>query len=607
MQSHRSITLRRLVLALITVGAVTSALLIADGAGAISTSAVARASQADLPETICGPGTAGQPALLKALVAATTKTETAPFQPQATQAASGDVPVYRNLGALAFNVGTRVPQAQAYVNQGVRLAFAFNHAEAQRAFQAAQRLDPECAMCFWGEALVLGPNINAPMVPEANAPAFAALARATELKAKAGARDRALIDALARRYSADPKAERAAVDVAYADAMKEVAARFPADDTVQALYAEAAMDTQPWDYWEAAGARPKGRGAEIVRALESVLKRNPSHPGAIHLYIHAVEASTSPERALPHAKRLAALMPGAGHVVHMPAHIYYRVGLYRESLVANQRAIQVDEDYFRTSPSDPMYKAAYYPHNIHFVMVSAQMGGDAKTAIAAAEKLDASMPSEAVQAFAVLQPVKASPYTTHAQFSDADTILKLKAPQGDLVLVKTMYHYARAVAFASRKDAAGAQVEIDTLARIERDADFKPFEAWGVPAKEIVQTAVLVARGRVADADGDLEGAAKAYETAIAIADGLAYYEPPFWYYPVRQSLGSVRLRQGRLDDAEKAFRESLARVRNSGWALAGLVEVAKRRGDAKAEQTARASFERAWFGAKEGPDLSRL
>jgi len=607
MQSQRSLILRRLVLALIAVGAVTSAVLIADSAGAISASALAREAQVDLPGTICGPGTAGQPALLKTLVAAVTKTETAPFQPQAMQAASGDVPIYRNLGALAFNVGTRVPQAQAYVNQGVRLAFAFNHAEAQRAFQAAQRLDPECAMCFWGEALVLGPNINAPMVPEANPPALAALARATELKAKAGARDRALIDALARRYSADPQADRAALDAAYADAMKDVAARFPADDTVQTLYAEAAMDTQPWDYWEAAGARPKGRGAEIVRALETVLKRNPSHPGAIHLYIHAVEASTNPEKALPHAKRLAALMPGAGHVVHMPAHIYYRVGLYRDSLIANQRAIQVDEDYFKTSPSDPMYKAAYYPHNIHFVMVSAQMGGDAKTAIDAAEKLDASMPDEVVQAFAVLQPVKASPYTTHAQFSDAETILKLKAPADDLVLVKTMYHYARAIAFASRRDAIDAQIEIDTLAAIERDADFKPFEPWGVPAKEIVQTARLVAEGRVADANGDLDAAAGAYEKAIAIADGLAYTEPPYWYYPVRQSLGSVRLRQGRLDDAEKAFRESLARVRNSGWALAGLVEVAKRRGDAKAEQTARASFERAWFGVKEGPDLSRL
>jgi len=232
MQSHRSIVLRRLVLALIAVGAVTSALLIADSAGAIRTPAAVPQAQADLPETICGPATAGQPALLKTLVAVATKTETAPFQPQPMQAAAGDVPLYRNLGALAFNAGTRVAQAQAYFNQGVRLAFAFNHAEAQRAFQAAQRLDPECAMCFWGEALVLGPNINAPMVPEANPPALAALARATELKAKAGTRDRALIDALAKRYSADPKADRATLDAAYADAMKEVAARFPADDTV---------------------------------------------------------------------------------------------------------------------------------------------------------------------------------------------------------------------------------------------------------------------------------------------------------------------------------------------------------------------------------------
>ena len=604
MQTHRSPRLRRLVLALVTVGALSAAVLLAVGASA--TRASTGVPVAELPESICGPASVGTPPLLATLVAAA-KTETAPFQPPPMQAARGEVPLFRNLGSLAFDAGTRVSQAQAYFNQGMRLAFGFNHAEAQRAFQAAQRLDARCAMCFWGEALVLGPNINAPMEPEANPPALAALARATELKATARARDRALIEALAQRYSADPKAERPALDAAYADAMKDVAARFPDDDTVQALYAEAAMDTQPWDYWEAAGAQPKGRGAEIVRALETVLQRNPSHPGAIHLYIHAIEASTHPEKALPYANRLAALVPGAGHLVHMPAHIYYRVGMYRESLAANQRAIGVDEAYFKGSPSDPLYRAAYYPHNIHFLMVSAQMGGDGKTAIDAAEKLDAAVPDEVVKMFAALQPVKASPFTTRAQFSDADTILKLKAPPDDLVLVKTMYHYARAVAFASRKDAGGARGEIEAIGKIEREADFKPFEPWGVPAKEIVQTARLVAEGRLADAGGDLDAAATAYERAIAIADALSYTEPPYWYYPVRQSLGSVRLRQGRLDDAEKAFRESLARVRNSGWALAGLVEVAKKRGDLKAEQTARAAFQRAWFGAQGGPDLGRL
>jgi tetratricopeptide (TPR) repeat protein len=389
--------------------------------------------------------------------------------------------------------------------------------------------------------------------------------------------------------------------------MKEVAAKYPRDDTIVTLYAESVMDTQPWDYWEAGGKKNKGNGAEIVRALETVLKRNPVHPGAAHLYIHAMEASATPEKALPQARRLGGLTPGAGHLVHMPSHIYYRVGMYRESLETNKRAMVVDESYFRTSPSDPLYKMAYYPHNIHFVMVSAQMGGDAATAIEAAGKLDASIPVEAAKQFAILQPVKAAPYTTHAMFSDAATILALPAPPEDLVLVKAMYHYARALAHAQRKDAAAANAEIATLARMEKEADFKVFADWQIPAKEIVQTAHLVAAGRLADAQGNLDVAAKAYEDAVFIEDTLSYMEPPYWYYPVRQSLGSVKLRQGKLDDAEQAFRDSLARVRNNGWAMAGLVETYHRKKNAKAEAATKAAFARAWFGPKAGPDLARL
>ena len=553
----------------------------------------------------CGPGPSLQPALVRALVLA--KTETAPFQPVPPKPALGETPpLYKDLGNLSLRIGTKNAKAQSWFDQGLRLSFAFNHAEAQRAFREAQKLDAQCAMCFWGEALVLGPNINVPMMPEAIAPAFAAAAKAVELSKAANAKDRALIEALARRYSADPKADRAKLDADYADAMKGVAKRFPGDDTIQVLFAEASMDTQPWDYWEAAGAKPKGRAQDFLDALETVLKRNPRHPGAIHLYIHAVEASTKPERALPHANRLGVLMPGAGHIVHMPAHIYYRVGMYRESLAANKRALKVDEHYFATSPSDPLYRFAYYPHNIHFVMVSAQMGGDAQTAIDAATKLDAAVPVDVVKQFAIMQPVKAAPYTTHAQFSDPDTILKLANPGDELVLVKTQYHYARAVAFAGKKNAAGAQAEIDALAKIEATADFKPFDDWHLPAKEIVQTAKLVAMGRLADSKGDLEGAAKAYEDAIFIEDTLSYTEPPYWYYPVRQSLGGVRLRQGRLDEAEKAFRESLARVRNNGWSLAGLAEVYKRKGDAKGEKAARAAYAKTWFGTV-APAIERL
>ena len=550
---------------------------------------------------MCGP-----PAVLRALILA--KTETAPFQPVPPKPALEQKPVlYQNLGELSLKAGTRNAKAQAWFDQGMRLSFAFNHAEAQRAFREAQNLDPECALCFWGEALILGPNINVPMMPDANAPAVAALAKAVALAPKAPPRDRALIAALEKRYSADPKAERPPLDAAYATAMAAVAKQYPDEDTVQTLYAEALMDTQPWDYWESGGAKPKGNGADIVATLETVLKRNPKHPGAVHLYIHAVEASTHPERALPFAARLPALMSGAGHVVHMPAHIYYRVGMYRDSLDINLRAIGVDERYFRTSPSDPLYATAYYPHNIHFLMVSAQMGGDGKTAVSAAQKLDAATPVEIVQQFAILQPVKAAPYMTHAQFSTPDTILKLPAPAPNLVLVETMYHYARAIAFAGKKDWPAAQRELDTLAQLERDADFKPFVEWGVPAKEIVQTARLVAAGRVADARGDLDGAAKAYEDAIFIEDSLAYMEPPYWYYPVRQSLGSVRLRQGKYDEAEKAFRESLVRVRSNGWALAGLAETYRRKGDATGEKAARRAYEKAWFGPASGPSLAAL
>jgi tetratricopeptide (TPR) repeat protein len=555
----------------------------------------------------CAPAERGQPALLRNMILAA-KTETAPFQPQpAKPALSETPPLYGNLGKLTFQVSTRVPKAQAYFNQGIIMAFGFNHAEAQRAFREAQKLDPGCAICWWGESLVLGPNINVPMMPEAVAPAVEALKGARDRMANANDKEKALIEALSTRYSADPRADRAALDKAYADAMKSVSERFPMDDNIKVLYAEALMDTQPWDYWEGGGTKPKGNGAAIVAALEDVLKRNPRHPGAVHYYIHTVEASAAPERALPYADRLGTLVPGAGHLVHMPAHIYYRVGEYKKSLETNKVAMAVDEQYFKTSPSDPLYRSAYYPHNIHFVMVSAMMGGDRKTAIDAASKLDAAIPVEVAKMFAIMQPVKSAPYAAHAQFSDPDTILELPPAPKDLLLVDAMYHYSRAVAFAGKKDAANAKAEIAILAKMEtQEADLKPFAEWQVPAKEVIQTARLVATGRLAAAQGDLDAAAKAYEDAVFIEDTLSYMEPPYWYYPVRQSLGAIKLRQGKLDEAEKAFRDSLARVRNNGWVLSALVETYDKKKDKKAKEATQAAFKRTWFGGK-APELARL
>jgi len=572
--------------------------------------------------TSCAPIRTGRPVLLATLLQAQSQvqsqgqlpppTETRPFQPghqlPATAHDTGTAPpLYKDLGKFHLPITTRSSRAQAYFDQGIRLTFAFNHAEAVRAFRAARQADPDCAMCYWGEALALGPNINAPMFPEALAPAYAAATKAVSLAERVTPHERAVIRAVARRYAAAPPADRKPLDQAYADAMAEAARAFPTHDTIQVLYAESLMDLSPWDYWQAGGTQAKGRTLDMIAALERVLAHNPNHPGAIHYYIHAVEASSTPERALPYARQLARQIPGAGHVVHMPSHIYYRLGLYKASLDANLQAVAVDERYFARSGSDPVYKGAYYPHNIHFVMVSALMGGDGRTALDAADKLDKSLPPELVAKFPAIQPVKAAPYFSHVQFSSPDTLVALPDPGTDLVLVQAMWHYARAVGFARKGMTGDSRREIDALAAIERTADFKPFTAWGIPAQDIVKTARYVATGRLADARGDLPVALAAYRQAVAVQDGLPYMEPPYWYYPARQSLGVALLRAGQPDDAEDVFRAALARTPSNGWALRGLMEVYRQRGDGVSLRLAQRRFETTWLGKGGEPALAQL
>lgn len=577
----------------------------------------------------CAPARAGPPPLLAHLVLAQAQPgkqapappappvqpETRPFAPgqgapQPSRPAPGVAappPLYDNLGAFHLPITTRSPRAQAYFDQGIRLTFAFNHAEAARAFRAAQDADPACAMCHWGEALVLGPNINAPMFPEAVAPAAAAAAEALRLAPATRPEEQAVIRAVARRYSTDPKAERAALDRAYADAMAAAARDFPTHDTIQVLFTESLMDLSPWDYWAAGGARPKNRTAELVAALERVLARNPTHPGAAHLYIHAMEASTSPDKALPAARILAQQIPGAGHIVHMPSHIYYRLGMYREALRSNIDAVAIDERYFANAASDPVYRGAYYPHNIHFVLMSSLMGGDGAVALDAAGKLDKVITPELLKAIGALQPVKSAPYFTHVQFSDPDTLLALPDPGPEFVLVKAMWHYARAVGHARNKGFTEAADEIAALGRIASTGDFKAVDDWNIPGREIVRTAHAVARARLADARGDLRGAIAAWREAVAIQDALPYMEPPYWYYPVRQSLGVALLRTKQVSAAEKVFRDSLARTPSNGWALRGLMEVYSVRGDKAALGATRKQFDATWLGKAEGPSLSAL
>ena len=522
--------------------------------------------------------------------------------------ADTEPPLWAGLGTVSYKVTTTNERAQAYFDQGLRLAYAFNHGEAQRAFRMAQKLDPDCAMCFWGEALVLGPNINLPMQEDAVAPAFAAAQKAKALAGKASPREQALIGAITARYGSDPKAARAPFDAAYAAEMAKVAAQFADDDEIATLYAEAVMDLSPWNYWKPGGREPNPQSVPIVPTLERVLARNANHPGAIHLYIHAVEASDRPKRAEPYADRLRGAIPGAGHLVHMPSHIYYRVGRYLDALEDNKTAVKVDEKYLAdTNAPMGVYRLGYYPHNVHFVMASAQLAGDGQTVIAAAEKLSKLIPDEAARGIAMVQPVKAAPYFAHAQFSTPETILALPDPGDTIPYVTAMWLYARGVAYVARGDFASAAAAADLIETLERTSDFKLLKESNVPAQEVLRIARTLILARVAQARGDTRTAIVRFERAAALQDALPYTEPPYWYYPIRQSLAAALLQAGRYAGAEKQFQRALSRAPANGWSYFGLAELHKARGNTVAAQKAEADLARTWIGDRKLLQISNL
>ncbi|WP_367026747.1 hypothetical protein ABZN20_03395 [Methylococcus sp. ANG] len=513
--------------------------------------------------------------------------------PAAAVAASDYVdtepPLWSNLGTLSYKIKTRDKLAQRYFDQGLRLTYAFNHLEAQRAFRRAQKLDPSCAMCFWGEALVLGPNINAPMEPAAIGPAGSAIGQAKTLARRGNRKERALIEALAKRYPGNSETGRKPLDQAYADAMGKLYRRHPKDDEIAVLYAESLMDLSPWDYWEENGHTPKGRTAEILQVLERVLARNPDHPGAIHYYIHMVEGSDRPERAEAHADRLTRLMPGAGHMVHMPGHLYYRLGRYRDALEANRAAIAADEAYLKETGAKGIYALAYYPHNVHFLMVSAQMAGDGAMALDTAGKLAAVIADDAVRTVPWAQPIKAAPYLAQAQFGTPEAVSKLADPGSEFPYVQAMWRYARGVAAARQAAVQEAQAELDALLQLGTKADFSALSAAGVPAPDLVRIAGEVLRARIAQARGESAEAIAAFERAAAQQERLPYMEPPYWYYPVRRSLGALKFLGGDLAGAERDLRASLEQAPNDAWALWALAEVQRKRGDmAAATETQR-------------------
>jgi tetratricopeptide (TPR) repeat protein len=518
-----------------------------------------------------------------------------------------DPPLWEGLGGVTYKITTANASAQSYFDQGLRLTYAFNHSEAQRAFRKAQKLDPECAMCFWGEAMVLGPNINLPMQDDGVAPAFAAAEKARALAPKATAREQALIGALSVRYAKDAKADRGALDAAYASAMEKVSAQFPEDNEIAVLYAESVMDLSPWDYWLPGGREPHPQSKPIVPTLERVLARDPDHPGAIHYYIHAVEASDRPERAERYADRMRGALPGAGHLVHMPSHIYYRVGRYLDALADNKAAAAVDEKYLaETNAPMGVYRLGYYPHNVHFVLASAQMAGDGPTVIAAAEKLGKLIPDELARDLAMVQPVKAAPYFAHALFSPPGIVLALPDPGEAIPYIKGMWRYARGIAYVAQGDLAAAKAEANGIAALER-GDFTLLKAAGVPGQEVLALARAVVEARIAQGEGDKAAAVERFNRAASLQDELPYMEPPYWYYPVRQSLAVSLMRAGHLDEAEEQFQRALKRAPANGWSWFGLAQLYRARGNAAQAAKLEGELGNMWIGDRQQLDLSKL
>jgi tetratricopeptide (TPR) repeat protein len=516
---------------------------------------------------------------------------------QPTTGESTVTPLYDNLGTLEHPITTQSPVAQQYFNQGLRLIYAFNHDEAIKSFKQGIQHDSTCAMCYWGVAYALGPNINLPMDTSLAKPAWQAAQRALKLSSGVTALERAYIEALSKRYSSDPAANRAKLDSAYAEAMGLVAYAFPRGDDAATLYAEALMDLRPWNYWTN-GGRPKAPSTlEQLAVLEKVVKRNPNHPGACHYYIHAIEASNEARKALPCAERLGSLMPGAGHLVHMPTHINIRLGQWELAADRNAHAVHADERFISERKPTGVYPMAYYPHNYHMMWYALNMLGRSKQALEAAQGVVKNVPADVVRQAPPLEYFSPTVLFTLARFSQWDEILKEPAPPKDLRYTTGVWHYVRGLAYTGQNKLDSARVERDSLIAINKAM---PAEAYA--NLNSVQSLLGIAQehldGEMAAKEGKISEAVKHLKLAIAGEDELTYDEPPPWYLPIRQRLGAVLLAAGRPIQAEKAFREDLVRRPENGWSLHGLAQSLRAQNKKKAAAAVKERFKKAWTKA---------
>jgi tetratricopeptide (TPR) repeat protein len=510
------------------------------------------------------------------------------------------VPLFGGLTEnFTYPVTTDSKVAQKYFDQGLMLAYGFNHAEAARSFQEATRQDPECAMCWWGLGYVLGPNYNAGMEPEVLPMANEAIAKAKLLSHNCTPKEQALIKALSKRYPKSLEEDPKPFYQAYADAMIEVNKQFSDELDIAAMTAEALMDMHPWDLWLKDGT-PQPWTPQILEIIEGILTNMPDHVQAIHLYIHATEAGPDPERAIKYANTLRKLVPGSGHLVHMPSHTYINTGHYHEGWVANERAVKIDSNYVEVCHAAGIYPLAYYPHNWHFLTACAALEGKGNRAVEASRYMAEYVVNKELinePTFgATLQHFYSIPWYVMVKFAKWDDILAEPMPDASMKYPLSIWHYARGMAYAGKGDLTAARKELKAVKTIEADTSLKSLKIFDINnAHQLVSIAANVLEGEIAQRNGDFKTAIPKLAKAVEIEDQLAYTEPPDWFFSVRHLLGDVLMKAGEYATAEKIYREDLKNFKENGWALIGLHNALVRQGKKAEAKAVKERFDVAW------------
>jgi tetratricopeptide (TPR) repeat protein len=537
--------------------------------------------------------------VFSALVMAAALASAAPQQPAADHAMPSDARPARlmpGIQGVHFAISTRREEAQKFFDQGLAFVYAFNHDEAVRSFRRATEIDPASPMPWWGIALALGPNINLDVDAEREKEAYDAVQKAVQLAVRAPQKERAYVAALAKRYSADPKADLKALAVEYKDAMRQLTRTYPNDSHAATLYAESLMDLRPWALYSADGSPAEGT-TEIVEVLERVLEREPDHVGANHYYIHATEASLTPERGLKSAKKLETLVPAAGHLVHMPAHTYMRTGNYIGAVAANAAAADVDRKYIAETHAGGFYPAMYYNHNLDFLASAAMMAGQYDEALKAAQELTANV-TPMLKDMPMLEPFGLKTLFVMVRFAKWSDVLALPKPDEQAGILTTFYHWGRGVAHAALRATEDAEQDRNAY-RTAKQAIAEGTMFNLNPAANVLAVADAVLDARISASRDDLDAAVTSWRTAVQAEDKITYNEPPDWFYPTRESLGAALVRAKRYDDANLIFREDLERNPNNGRSLWGRWQAMRAQdGDVPATQVVRRRWQDAWNDA---------